>query len=892
MTITGQFEDIHRNTYTVTFQSDAAGENIIIGEGDKRIVFDEDPVVITAEASDLKDTIIKTKCKISLQTRGYVGNLFYAQDARSISVTVTRYDKETRETRTLFRGFVMPVTYTQPFARRYDIFTVNCIDYLSTLKYYNYKHLTAKTYDAYSAQSGVVSFQDLLDDCFDDTDMLKIFDNSKKLTSDDAGNIFAQMFISEQQILDKTYDDMWTQEDVLSEVMKYLNLHCLQRGNTIYMFDWNTVKQMPTTTVTKDIYTSSATSITIDKVITQVTVTDDVNSVDDVVTSPLDTDHITSDYGNSQKFMTEYSSAGEGETALNAFLDMINGRNTDYDGKKIKEWYMQVMRNPNWTLYAPDGTDVYTKIYNQYGNGINQWGALQYTRQNDYTPLLVSFGSRDVKSAAQDTQSYYQRKPAMTNYLMISVNGDAYSRYHHDNYTSYCDNKITNKLEAIATGAGIARFNNITTANINPTEEGTINYLVFEGKFILSPLAYRSASTRHSIAPNAYSSDKFPISYALDGPIYKGGDHCVGGSDNDDGRYYQVRFYNTEKYNDEPRALDTLDLSTPWINEKNITEGDQKWPYDEVPFLYNYSAEGESNDKIWKIPVLACELKVGDKYCCEGYEQDGEAKRSVYYWYTAAEAAQHNVDKIFYLGFDPAIDDYLLNKEWEISSNIDQIKANVDAWGTAIPITKDDMLSGQVDFRILGVVNSTWNNITRRHPTFFRHTSWNTNSYPLLDFVANIFIKDFTCKIYSDNGGATITQDNDIVYVSAETDDYVSQVDEVKFEFITQLTTSECIELGVKNTININSITDGGAGYVRSLYNAKTDIQAKAEEHYVNDYFREMSTPKLELSTDLNTQDYMFTNTFAFSTLGKTMFTTGYSASLKHDTVNLKLREI
>lgn len=48
---------------------------------------------------------------------------------------------------------------------------------------------------------------------------------------------------------------------------------------------------------------------------------------------------------------------------------------------------------------------------------------------------------------------------------------------------------------------------------------------------------------------------------------------------------------------------------------------------------------------------------------------------------------------------------------------------NLDAKGTAIPIKKSDALSGAVVFRILGPVNLTWNDITRRHPSFWRHTN-------------------------------------------------------------------------------------------------------------------------------------------------------------------------
>jgi hypothetical protein len=75
---------------------------------------------------------------------------------------------------------------------------------------------------------------------------------------------------------------------------------------------------------------------------------------------------------------------------------------------------------------------------------------------------------------------------------------------------------------------------------------------------------------------------------------------------------------------------------------------------------------------------------------------------------------------------------------------------NLDAEGTAIPITKDDALSGAVIFRILGPVNLTWDNITRRHPTWFRHTKWYTNTKFVLAHLENIIIKNFECKIYSD----------------------------------------------------------------------------------------------------------------------------------------------
>jgi hypothetical protein len=75
---------------------------------------------------------------------------------------------------------------------------------------------------------------------------------------------------------------------------------------------------------------------------------------------------------------------------------------------------------------------------------------------------------------------------------------------------------------------------------------------------------------------------------------------------------------------------------------------------------------------------------------------------------------------------------------------------NLETEGTAIPITKDDALSGAVVFRILGPINLTWNDITRRHKTWFRHTKWYNNTKFVLSHLENIIIKDFECKVYSD----------------------------------------------------------------------------------------------------------------------------------------------
>lgn len=94
---------------------------------------------------------------------------------------------------------------------------------------------------------------------------------------------------------------------------------------------------------------------------------------------------------------------------------------------------------------------------------------------------------------------------------------------------------------------------------------------------------------------------------------------------------------------------------------------------------------------------------------------------------------------------------------------------NIDTEGTAIPIKKDDALSGAVIFRILGPINLTWNDITRRHPLFWILTKYYPNTKFILSHLENIIIKDFECKIYTDNGGnEQLNADNDLIYLSTE----------------------------------------------------------------------------------------------------------------------------
>ena len=153
--------------------------------------------------------------------------------------------------------------------------------------------------------------------------------------------------------------------------------------------------------------------------------------------------------------------------------------------------------------------------------------------------------------------------------------------------------------------------------------------------------------------------------------------------------------------------------------------------------------------------MLECELIIGNKRLVE--TNIDEYGNSTFQWYTIGQepTIDGQVKTTFSLGVNPKIDDYIIGDEFDIQNTIDYTMG-VDADGTAIPIKMEDHISGPITFRILGPINLLWNDVVRRHPSFWRHTSWTENNRCLLAHTENIIIKDFECKIYSDNGGNEI----------------------------------------------------------------------------------------------------------------------------------------
>lgn len=863
MYIYGDFRDVNNVLYSVHILSDNdKTKELTIGENG--LYFADSPISIETNIDDTFQTIIRRSASINLVTHDYIGNELFANNARNIKVNIYKEDL------CIYAGFVEPNTFSQPFANGLEEFTINTTDALTTLQYYYYCNL--KDYQQAKKDASVKTFKEMLDKMLDDILNIDIvegtggcvyYDLSKGIAKGKESTIFSDCSMSELYLLGDEADDVWTNEEVLEQMLQYLNLHIIQDGLDYYIFDWNSIKNRRADwynmtlqsnikvnplviEMTGEMHSSNNTNLSISDVFNQVSLKCQLEAQEDVIKSPMDSDSLASLYNGKQLFMTEYISEGNNINANAAFFNMLHNRDTSYSECRTVDWYLQAMYNKNWNFVTPKGdiTDLCEFSNNVY---INQWKIPKYLKDNQIIPCLFKMGSVEKKPITKDNSP--TSKIDMSSYLFISINGNG-----DDSEANHSPSDLT-----LQNRSGMIEYiGNNSGGVFSPTDDATTNYLVFSGKLCLMPIQKET--------------DKYStlINNDIGSYLYK----TVPSDNNKKGRYYTRKWYTSKD-----TYLNAISLH-PWTKDKANHD-----------LQYNYTSKGDSTDKFCKLPVLECELLIGNKRLIEtNIDVYGN---STFKWVEIGKEPIIDGDKVttFSLGINPKIGDKIIGDEFAIQNTIDYTM-NLETEGTAIPITKADALSGAVIFRILGPVNLTWNDITRRHKTWFRHAKYVDNTKFVLSHLENIIIKDFECKIYSDQSGND--EDNDLIYMSNETDKFVNKKDDTEFKFITQLSSVECVQKGIKNSVNLNAVINTNTRTpLESIYNATTNETAKPEEHYINQYYLAYSKPKIIMETDLHdTDDISIQNIFHSDVLKRNFFVQSISRDLREASAHIKLKEI
>lgn len=862
----------------------------VIGEKNGELSFTDDPVELTSQVNDTFDHLLCQQATVRLLARNFVPDFFCAS-CRDAVVNIYR------EGECLFAGFIEPQSYSQGYNEEFDEIELSCIDALTALQYAKYRDVGSLgvLYNVVKAEAEQRTFLAMLKeilggvtaelDIVGGNAMRYLYDGSKAV-DDLAGNhyaIFGQLTVSELLFLGDEEDDVWQQDEVLEEILKYLNLHIVQDGFTFYLFSWESVKgderiywrdlltgasvttARQTTDIVTGLVTDTDTTISVGEVYNKIMLTAKVESMESVIESPLDNDLLKSPFSNKQKYMTEYSSDGEGSKAINAFDAMTHGQETSYSGGCVTDWYVQMMNNSQW-LFPKSGSGNLMEEY--CSEGRNQHILPNWLAKNQGAAIMA-LGKVEKKTDGKDNSP--TSKVEMTNYLVVSVNGNCDDK----EATTYPN---TNSLKA---GIPRAVYNGSMTGGVfSPTDEGTTNYIVLSGKLVLNPVMALT--------------DTYKAIYNYDGGIWgnifsginKWSGMTVPSRNNGDGRYYTQQWWKAAT----PNETVVWDMETAHGFVPFTDTGPQLYEF-------KYSAIGDGSDHISKVGVLACMLIIGDK-CVVEKGTEGQVTDFEWRKYKTLEQCSNEDEyyqQCFTIGFDPKIGDKIVGTKFDLQNNVNY-ELGIDAEGIAIPIKKADKVSGRVKFMILGPVNALWDVVTRRHKTWFRHTKWNSTTIPLLAHVSSIMVEQFEVKIYSDNGLVNNTGDNDLVYMSDTKESFVNVKDDIEMKINSALTAAECQALDVTDSVKmstpLNTLTGEG---LLAVYDYSRGMSAKPEQLYVDSYYKEWHAPRVVMTQKLTDTDGGIVSLFAHyrhPMMDKTFFVQGISRNLEEGYAEMTLKEI
>jgi hypothetical protein len=862
----------------------------VIGEENGELSFTDDPVELTSQVNDTFDHLLCQQATVRLLARNFVPDFFCAS-CRDAVVNIYR------EGKCLFAGFIEPQSYSQGYNEEFDEIELSCIDALTALQYAKYRDVGSLgvLYNVVKAEAEQRTFLAMLKeilggvtaelDIVGGNAMRYLYDGSKAV-DDLAGNryaIFGQLTVSELLFLGDEEDDVWQQDEVLEEILKYLSLHIVQDGFTFYLFSWESVKgderiywrdlltgasvttARQTTDIVTGLVTDTDTKISVGEVYNKIMLTAKVESMESVIESPLDNDLLKSPYSNKQKYMTEYSSDGEGSRALNAFDAMTHGQETSYSGGCVTDWYVQMMNNSQWLFPKSGGANLMEEYCSE---GRNQHILPNWLAKNQGA-AIIALGKVEKKTDGKDNSP--TSKVEMTNYLVVSVNGNCDDK----EATTYPN---TNSLKA---GIPRAVYNGSMTGGVfSPTDEGTTNYIVLSGKLVLNPVM---ALTDTYKAIYNYDGGKWGNLFT---GIGKWSGVTVPSRNNGDGRYYTQQWWKAAL----PNETVAWDMETAHGFVPFTDTGPQLYEF-------KYSAIGDGSDHISKVGVLACMLIIGDKCVVEkgteGQVTDFEWRK--YKTLEECSTEDEYYQQCFTIGFDPKIGDKIVGTKFDLQNNVNY-ELGIDAEGIAIPIKKADKVSGRVKFMILGPVNALWDVVTRRHKTWFRHTKWNSTTIPLLAHVSSIMVEQFEVKIYSDNGLVNNTGDNDLVYMSDTKESFVNVKDDIEMKINSALTAAECQTLDVTDSVKmstpLNTLTGEG---LLAVYDYSRSVSAKPEQLYVDYYYKEWHAPRVVMTQKLTDTDGGIVSLFAHyrhPMMDKTFFVQGISRNLEEGYAEMTLKEI
>lgn len=796
MKITGTFRDqSNDNQYRVTI-SDVleTGITYVIKDptdddfdpdDNTTLCFSADPVHISCSRNELDKLIVISQATIKLTVRRDMTDSILANMNREIYVKIERLGAYPA---TIFFGYVDPLQFNQDYAYEWNEVTINATDPLGALNDITIDKTSIGQGDVLTVKEFINRSIGALDQ--DESLLYTINVITPENINIGSIKVNASVFYGEDE------DDRMTLYDSLQEILKYIGctISYEPNDNSINVYSLYTDVTSYQTSVEwfdgKDDTMDASASISIDDAYSQVTLECDIEPNDDDI-KLIDDDYLYSDYSNYQKYMTELICIGGGDSSYRGLRDLMyspDGEESSNNSNAYRiENFCYVKRNDAWD-FGPNS-------YIEYMNGAqgdnpapmtgDQSNVLRWLKSHPMKGAFVSFG-RGKKINLRDNSPV--NNITMNDYLVISIQG------HNDHSTDGHIETLSNNIDY---NKPICKYTGLSSLNLVPTDSSITNYIVISGKMILNAIQPRTGfPVLSSFDQSVWAASL--VTYSHLKQFYD--EHTSGvwimafglviPYDESDWAYYMQKWWNMT--NGQYVQTDADGVFGFLENKKN-----QK-------LKYTYSNYGDETDIISKLPILACKLKIGNKYCVERLDL-GEEGQGKFEWWTIEQfnsSELHNMgaeEPYFTIGIDPKVGDDIVGIAHGIQNTIDY-SMNIDGTGTAIPITINDGLNGVPEFTILGPINSMWNEIERIHPSFWRHTSWNDHLYWTLETLDSILVSDLKIE-FKNNNGMTSTDksqaDNDLVYASDTNPIYIEKLEE-DLKICTPLTIEECEENGIK----------------------------------------------------------------------------------------------
>ena len=825
----------------------------------------DSPITIQSDTSDTFENVYVRSATVTLVANYDIRKYVVAENYMDIPIIIKKAEVGYNDNNgvsdwmIIFDGFVNPLSFNQPFALRWNEFELECIDKLGVLEYKFFPDLLMdeqgnmdKSYKTPRefiklALENVVEFSGI--NYSIDYDEL----NGTKIDHTTDTKINPQIFIGESK------DDWMTCKEALEEIGKIYGCFFWQDGDICYVKNILLNDLKNAYQLKKEDYMGDDANISVDTAYNLIKCEVDISSIDSDFIDPFDKDAIQATTKWPERILTEFVSNGRGSDSLIRFADMLNSTDTvknfnNWTGASLKECsiydhYAQIMKNDlfEFSLYdkyghltRPSYLDDVSVGGGGGNNTTNSIDTLNWLKEHPGRGAFISFGSTNNLVDQSNTSSVNIND--LKTALVIQVGG-------------HCsDDEIeSGRIEGqINNNKPICTYNLDTSNNITPNDVTTINYLLINGSILLNPvqpktgIKWTNNDYDKSVNTAKECMDEWgqdPNLYLFSVPsnksLYK---RCIDISDNEAGYYQNISWTNTpdEKYypfNQTPITNDKTQFSpTLKVNREKF-----QW---EGSYYEKYNAS--EVDDLHYVPILALELKIGDKYLCEDVEKMKKynwqnlypsSLQEIYQWLTANEAAAKGLSTHFTIGIDPSIGDYIIGKEHKLKETTN-ISLGLSKNGFAIPIPYTAALNGDVTLKILGPVNVSWDEVGyKRSGIWFWKSWWTThNRKTLLSYVENIFINDLTFEIVSDNQRKEqLNDDNDLVYFSATSDRYT---DEQSFDckFCTSLTTDEVNKLGIDYNLNNSSIRGlDNLPWTGMVYNGIKDVkleEARVSEQY------------------------------------------------------------